>query len=539
MLARILIITGLLVAIVGLPFLLRPEEDTLAAADDTLIIVSPHNEAIRYEFTHAFSKFYQERTGRSVRIDWRVVGGTSEIARYLASEYYTVFEREWRRAGHPWSDAVAAGFSNPRVTLPENPSDDDEAQSARRMFLESDFGIGVDLFFGGGAYDFVQQADAGRLVDSGITTIRPEWFTDESIPAEVSGEPYYDAAGRWIGTCLSSFGIAYNTDSLKRLGVDSIPAAWTDLTNPLFFKQVALADPTKSGSAAKAFEMVIQQQMQIAQKAALAQGKSEEEALAIAKADGWLAGLRIIQGASANARYFTDAAGKVPMDVSLGDAAIGMCIDFFGRFQSEAVQIGDSPSRLQYFTPVGGSSVGVDPIGLLRGAPSPEVAKLFIEFVLSLDGQKLWNFEVGTPGGPVKYALRRLPVRKELYSPEYRAFRSDPDVEPYEDAKYFTYHEAWTTPLFGPLRFIIRVMCLDTHDEQMEAWKALIDAGFPPEATARFYDLDAVGFDVAMEKLRPVLRSARRIDEVQLAKELGDHFRNQYRETAELARQNK
>jgi hypothetical protein len=307
----------------------------------------------------------------------------------------------------------------------------------------------------------------------------------------------------------------------------------------LFFKQVALADPTKSGSAAKAFEMVIQQQMQIAQKAALAQGKSEDETLAIAKADGWLAGLRIIQGASANARYFTDAAGKVPMDVSLGDAAIGMCIDFFGRFQSEAVQIGDTPSRLQYFTPVGGSSVGVDPIGMLRGAPSPEVAKLFIEFVLSLEGQKLWNFKIGEPGGPVRYALRRLPVRKELYAPEYRALRSDPDVEPYEDAKFFTYHESWTTPLFGPLRFIIRVMCLDTHDEQVAAWKALIDAGFPPEATARFYDLSAVDYAIAMEKLRPVLRSARRIDEVQLAKELGDHFRKQYRETAELARQNK
>lgn len=538
MLARILVITGLLVAIVGLPFLLRPEENMLARADDTLVILSPHNEAIRYEFTHAFSKFYQDRTGRSIRIDWRVVGGTSEIARYLASEFYTVFERAWRQQGKPWNDAVASGFSNHRVTLPDNPEDDDEAQSARRQFLDSNLGIGVDLFFGGGAYDFVQQANAGRLVDSGIIGIRPEWFTDESIPAEVSGEPYYDADGRWIGTCLSSFGIAYNSDSLQRLKVESLPTAWSDLTNPLFFKQVALADPTKSGSAAKAFEMVIQQQMQIALDAARKAGQSDEAALATAKSEGWLAGLRIIQAASANARYFTDAAGKVPMDVSLGDAAIGMCIDFYGRFQSEAVQVGEDPSRLQYFTPVGGSSVGVDPIGMLRGAPNPEAARLFIEFVLSMDGQKLWNFEIGTPGGPVRYALRRLPVRKELYAPEYRSFRSDPEVEPYEEAKFFTYHESWTAPLFGPLRFIVRVMSLDTHDEQVEAWKALIDAGFPPMATARFYDLDAVGYEIAMDRIRPVLRSSKRIDEVQLAKELGDHFRRQYREAAELARQN-
>ena len=29
-----------------------------------------------------------------------------------------------------------------------------------------------------------------------------------------------------------------------------------------------------------------------------------------------------------------------------------------------------------------------------------------------------------------------------------------------------------------------RVMCIDTHDELTAAWRALIAAGFPPEATA-------------------------------------------------------
>lgn len=539
MLARILIIVGLLIAIVGLPFVLKPEEDLLGRADDTLVILTPHNEAIRYEFTRAFTEYYRERTGRTIRLDWRIVGGTSEIARYLASEYYTAFEREWRRSGAPWSDSVAAGFANSRMELPDDPADDNEEQAARRCFLNSDVGIGVDLFFGGGAYDFQQQAAAGRLVDAGIIQAHPEWFADSSIPAEVSGEPYYDAEGRWIGTCLSSFGVVYNTDSLLRLGITSIPAAWTDLTDPKLYKQVALADPTKSGSAAKAFEMVIQQQMALAKDAALAAGMSEETALETAKNEGWIAGLRIIQAASANARYFTDAASKVPMDVSLGDAAIGMSIDFYGRFQSEAVRIDTEESRLQYFTPVGGSSVGVDPIGMLRGAPNPQAAKIFMEFVLSIEAQKLWNFKIGTPGGPVRYALRRLPIRKELYDPQYLKFRSDPDVEPYEEAKFFTYHEEWTGPLFGPLRFIIRTMCLDTHDEQVAAWKALIDADFPPEATARFHDLAAVNYQTALEELRPTLRSSRRIEEVQLAKEIGDHFRKQYREAAELARQNK
>lgn len=533
---RIIAVLVAMAVVVGIPFVLKPEDNVLAEADDTLVIISPHNEAIRYEFTRAFREFYTEKTGRTVRIDWRLVGGTSEIARYLKSEFLTAFQRNWRDAGNDWNSEIESAFDNPRVDLPGDPANDDPAQAARRAFLQSDTGIGIDLFFGGGAYDFIQQANAGRLVDSGILERRPEWFNNDTIPIEVSGEIFYDSEGRWIGNCLSSFGICFNVDSLERLGLESIPASWDDLTNPLFYKQVALADPTKSGSAAKAFEMVIQQQMQ-EQFPDGVEVASDVEAAAIAR--GWTEGLQLIQRASANARYFTDAAGKVPMDVSLGDAAIGMCIDFYGRFQSEAVKVEGDDSRLQYFTPVGGSSVGVDPIGMLRGAPNPETALLFIEFVLSMEGQKLWNFRVGTPGGPERYALRRLPIRKELYEPQFKEFRSDPDVDPYVEARHFTYHEAWTAPYFRAMSFIIRVMCLDPHDEQVRAWKALIEAGFPPEATATFSDLSAVDYETTRTRIRDTLRSSDRIDEVQLAKELGDHFRAQYRRTEALAKEGK
>jgi ABC-type Fe3+ transport system substrate-binding protein len=517
---RILGVLAALVAVLAFPFLLRPKQNLLAKADDTLVIISPHNEAIRYEFSRAFGEYYKAQTGRTVRIDWRIVGGTSEIARYLQGEFYNAFQRAWTAAGKEWTDEVSAAYKNLSADSP-----------VRQAFLASDTGIGIDLFFGGGAFDFMAQAKAGTLVDSGLITAHPDWFTDASIPASVSGEPYYDPQGRWIGTCLSAFGICYNSDSLRRLGVDTLPASWNDLTNPKFAHQVALADPTKSGSIAKAFEMVIQQQMQDV----VGTGEATDAALA----EGWQRGLQLLMKASANSRYFSDAAGKVPLDVSLGDAAIGMCIDFYGRYQSEAVKIGDAPSRLQYFTPVGGSSVGVDPIGLLRGAPSPELARAFMNFVLSLEGQKLWNFRVGTPGGPTRYALRRLPVRKELYTPEYSTFRSDPDVQPYEEAKSFTYHEAWTASLFSALRFIMRVSCIDSHQEQVAAWNALIKAGFPPEATAAFGDISAISYDKAKNEIRPALRGSTPLKEVQLAARLGEHFRAQYRRAEQLAKEGK
>lgn len=530
--ARIFGVLLAMAAVIAVPFLLKPKDDLFARADDRLVLISPHNEAIRHEFTLAFGKYYKQKTGRSVSLDWRLPGGTSEIARYLKGEYYAAFQREWTLSGRKWTPDVAGAFDNPKIVPAAAASLDTPAQAARRAFLDSTRGIGIDVFFGGGSFDFEQQAAAGRLVTSDVIRNHPDWFTEETIPQKVSGEIFYDPEGRWIGSCLSSFGICYNSDSLRRLGVKELPASWADLTNPLLYRQVALADPTKSGSAAKAFEMVIQQQMQDLVRES---GSEDPMILAI----GWKRGLELIQAASANARYFTDAAPKVPLDVSLGDAAAGMCIDFFGRFQSEAVKIGDTPSRLQYFTPAGGSSVGVDPIGILRGAPNRAVAEEFLAFVLSLEGQKLWNFKVGTPGGPERYALRRLPIRKELYAPEFAAFRSDPEVMPYEEAKLFTYHPAWTGSLFKTLGFIVRVMCLDSHDEQASAWKALIEARFPREALRKFMDLGAVDYETALKTIRPALSSQNRIEEVRLAKELGGKFRAQYREAERLAKEGK
>jgi ABC-type Fe3+ transport system substrate-binding protein len=527
MTARLLVVAAALAAIIALPFALKPKENLLARADDTLVIISPHLEAIRFEFSHAFVEYYKARTGRTVRIDWRIIGGTSEIARYLQGEYYNAFRQEWTSSGRPWSAEVAAAFAN--GSLPPDASA--TAREAREAFLASNVGVGIDLFFGGGPFDFINQTKAGTLVDSGVMRRHPKWFAETSIPPSVSGEPYYDPKGRWIGTCLSSFGICYNTDSLRRLGVTEIPASWNDLTDPKYFKQVALADPTKSGSIAKAFEMVIQQQMQ----QVVGSGEATEAALS----EGWTRGLQLLMKASANSRYFADSAGKVPMDVSLGDAAIGMCIDFYGRFTSESVRIGDSPSRLQYFTPIGGSSVGVDPIGMLRGAPNPDVARAFIDFTLSLEGQKLWNFKVGTPGGPIRYALRRLPVRKELYAPEFTAFRSDPAVFPYQEAGSFTYHDAWTGPLFSALRFIMRVSCIDAHDEQAAAWRELIAANFPPGATAAFADVTAIDYTAARDVIKPALKGANPLAEVELARRLGESFRQQYRRAAQLAKEGK
>ena len=522
-----------LAAVLLAPIALRTRSDRLSrGAERTLVVVTPHNEAIRYEFGRAFAAYYHARTGSDVSVDWRTPGGTSEIARYVAGEYLAAFQYYWTHAlQRPWSGTVERAFANPRIAIDGTPDEDTSEQQARRAFLDSKISSRLDLFFGGGAFDFQAQAAAGYLVDSGFVTAHPELFNDRVIPRTVSGEPYWDPAGRWVGTVVSSFGICFNSDALRRLGITQPPTRWNDLADPRYFHEIALANPTQSSSVNKAFEMVVQQQIQQLEQEDKVAASDEDFAVR----EGWARAMQLLMKIAANARYFTDSSTKVSLDVGAGEAAAGMTIDFYGRFQSEAMRRADGSSPMQYADVRGGSSVGVDPIGMFRGAPHPDIARDFIEFVLSPEGQKLWNWKPGTSGGPRHYALRRLPVIPALYAPQFLAFRSDPDVNPYEFAKTFTYHEKWTSPLFRSLAFVFRVMCIDTHDELTTAWRALIDANFPPQASATFSDVSVVDYTAASGPIRDAL-GPKKINEVQLAKKLADHFRAQYRRASELAR---
>ena len=525
--------------VIILPFLFwRPGRNS-SSAQDQLVIISPHNEAIRFEFTRAFTQYYQKLTGRTVHIEWRLPGGTTEIVRFLNSEFEASFRNYWvNRLKRSWNHEVLDGFANPRLR-----GDVDEGldgQRARFAFLHSNVGSDIDLLFGGGSFDFINMADRGLLVDSGVLRRFPELFSgtgELSIPRSLGGEPYWDPQGRWVGVCLSDFGICYNTGSLKRLEMSAPPTQWIDLADERLFNAIALADPTKSGSVAKAFELIIQQQMnqRLAELVANQRNRSQAEVIRQAVSEGWERGLQLLIRLAANSRYFSDSASKIPVDVAYGEAAAGMCIDFYGRFESETVRGKNGQSRLNYIGVVGGTSVGADSIALLRGAPHPKVANAFIDFLLKPEGQKLWDFRVGAPGGPVRFALRRLPIRKEFYRPPLQAWMADSNVDPYRTGAAFQYHEAWTAPLFSVIRFLVQVMCIDARDELIEARRTIGDKPVDSPAFEKLIDVSSVRYDVAMHQIRDTLRSADQLKQVQLAEKLTTYFRNQYRDAQKMA----
>src|SRR5271170_7396884 len=134
----------LAILLLGPLMLHRQEGRSGEGADETLVIITPHNEATRYEFARAFREEHFEKTGKRVYVDWRTTGGTSEIARYVAAQYLGSFRDYWTRTlNSPWTPECVF-FDDPKAAGPA-------ALAARKAFLASNASCGVDLFFGGGS----------------------------------------------------------------------------------------------------------------------------------------------------------------------------------------------------------------------------------------------------------------------------------------------------------------------------------------------------------------------------------------------------
>ncbi len=421
--AQVLVLLALAV-VLGVPVgfaLTRDGGAGVPAGAERLVIITPHNEQIRFEFGRAFARWHQETHGTPVVIDWRQPGGTSAIRRQLLSIYEAAIRR-----GNIAPDGAAEPGAMP-----------------------------YDIFFGGGSYEhgLIKRGVTVQLDDAEVTVPLsvPIAFDQPRLDAiyganRIGASELYDPERFWLGTAVSGFGIIYNRDALALLGVDE-PVTWRDMGDPRLAGWVALADPRKSGSVTTTYDSILNNH-------------------------GWDDGWRILRDMTANSRTFSASSTRIPIDVSQGEAAMGLAIDFYGRYQSQAVVApGETlaTSRVGYVDPPGLVFIDADPISILRGAPNPELALRFVEFTLTDLGQSLWQLPAGeSPDGfgPLRYELRRMPVRRDVYARLGERFVDD--VDPFAIAST-TESRGWRSAI-APL---MAAFAIDTHDEQTEAWRAL------------------------------------------------------------------
>ena len=177
----------------------------LSLAQDELIIISPHPEGIETEFGKNFEKWYEAQTGRTVKTDWRDVGGTSSNYRFIESEFKRVPD-----------------------------------------------GIGIDIFFGGGTDNYLRLSNMGWLHAYKLPGTQLEQMTQS-----FQGIPLYDPEYQWYGAALSSFGIMYNEELRELLKLPKA-TAWEDLGNLELLGRIGAADPRESGSAHMVYEIILQ-----------------------------------------------------------------------------------------------------------------------------------------------------------------------------------------------------------------------------------------------------------------------------------------
>lgn len=176
-----------------------------ADAQNKIRILSPHPKALQDEFTAGFKRWMQTKYGQKVEVEWLDQGGTSQIMRFILSE-----------------------------------------------FKRSPSGINMDLFFGGGTDSYIQLTRENLL--------EPYRLPDailKSVGKEVAGVPVYDPQYRWYGVALSGFGIMYNRLLQTRLKLPAVKT-WEDLADSALLGRVAAPDPRNSGSGHMIYEIILQ-----------------------------------------------------------------------------------------------------------------------------------------------------------------------------------------------------------------------------------------------------------------------------------------
>jgi ABC-type Fe3+ transport system substrate-binding protein len=448
----------LIALVLVIPFALRRPADTAPAqspAAQRLIIISPHIQDIRNEFAGAFSDWHQRTYNQPVDIDYRNVGGTNDIKRFLQATF--------------GAQIGADGQFLPNATA------------------------GIDLAWGGGDYFFYHDLEPLKMLEDLPQDAAFVKLLHQAIPqSDLAGvhllDVRADAHGKplppqWVGGCLSSFGIVYNADLCAALNL-SPPQTWADLTNPRLRGYVALADPTHSASVAVTYMAILQKSMAVSEQAVFAE-KPElkklpkaqmvaDPAYAAALDRGFKIGMGRLLLIAANSRYFTDSATQPPSDVANGQAATGTAIDFYGRVFEETV----GPQRCRFVLPAAATAINADAIAILRGAPHPLLAEHFLEFLLSPEGQRLWDLRVGVPGGPKQRSLHRMPIRRDVYghSPADRADWSDPSINPFDAAGDFNQRSEWMKPMSQLLQ-VWAAAWIDSNDDLSDAYTAVLAVG--------------------------------------------------------------
>ena len=191
---------------------------------------------------------------------------------------------------------------------------------------------------------YVTMARAGQLLDYKSPELAA--YPDDS----------HDG-GLWATARVIGVIMAYNKNVLPP---DKAPKSWTDMLKPEFKGKKLVIQDSAAGTAFN--------QMYILEK---------------------MLGVDFMKKWGAQQPVIVSTSAQLIDLLVRGEALVGATVDHFRAFEPDAVKAG-----IVGVYPTEGMPLAIAPIAILKGAPHPNAARLFVDFVLSKEGNTMLNLEI-------------------------------------------------------------------------------------------------------------------------------------------------
>lgn len=244
----------------------------------------------------------------------------------------------------------------------------------------------------------------------------------------IQNRPLIDYGGYFHSFALSGVGWMWNSHYLKKEKLP-IPKSWEDLAKPTYYGHIAMSTPSRSGTTHLIVENFLQQL-------------------------GWEKGWAQLLMMSGNFATVTARSFSVPEGVISSRFGIGLVIDFLAH-NNKAKSI-----HFSYGTPVFLVSAAIAP---LRNGQNSETAELFLNFILSTEGQKIL----------LRPEINRIPIAQNLLPQSSREVAKL--IESGAQEKIRTYNVHLSRQRYHLVNQLFDRMITFKLRERRHLWKQTID----------------------------------------------------------------
>ncbi len=199
----------------------------------------------------------------------------------------------------------------------------------------------ADVWFGAPSAMFVEAAR-----DSLLQPFRPPWA--DALPADAR-----DSAGAWYGTYLTPEVIAYNSEAVSAADA---PKDWDAVLEPRWKGQVLIRDPLASGTMRTIFGMIIERSLR--------------------QTGDTAAGFEWLRRLDAQTKEYVLNPTLLYQKLARREGLVTL-------WDMPDIEVLREKTHLpiDYVFPSSGTPLVVDAIAIPRGAPHPELAKEFVDYV--------------------------------------------------------------------------------------------------------------------------------------------------------------